>query len=84
MKIQRSGPISSDGSSVEPVGFDGIVSHKQEMPNAPSAIGGVAYPILDTILVRNGTKVSRSMPEDLIDAWDCPKFVQIAPSQTSA
>ena len=66
------------------MGCDGIVSHKQVMPNAPSAVGSVAYPILDTVLVRNRAKVSRSVPKDLIDAWDCAKFVQIAPSQTSA
>lgn len=83
-KIQRSGPISSDGSSVEPVGCDGIVSDKQVMPNASAAVGSVAYPILDTVLVRNRAKVSRSVSKDLIDAWDGAEFVQIAPSQTSA
>jgi hypothetical protein len=84
MKIQRPSAFSLDGSSVEPMGSDGVVSHKQVVSHATSAVGGVAYPILDAVLVRNWTEISRSMPENLIDAGDCTEFVQITPSQTPA
>ena len=66
------------------MGSDGIVSHKQIVPHAASAVGSVAYPILDAVLVRNWAEISRSVPKNLIDAWNRAEFVQITPSQTSA
>lgn len=84
VKIQHAALIFSDGSSVEPMGGDGVVRHQQVMAYAASAVGSVTYPILDPVLVRYRARVSRSVPKDLIDAWDRAEFAQIAPSQTSA